>query len=117
MVYTIIQVMRLNSKPHITQLKGSFQNYWLFEIDDYNRNPKLKSYSLLKMTFGLGPYLTIVKGPHYIDAITRLRSGSHNLEIESGRQCIPKIPPKEQLCHVCRSLKDEKTSAGKYNGF
>ena len=91
-----------------SQLKGSFQKNWLAEINDNNRNPKLRTYSLFKMTFGLEPYLTIMKDAHYRNAITRLRSSSHNLEIERGWHCRPKAPPQERLCHVCRTLEDEK---------
>ena len=91
-----------------SQLKGSFQNNWFAEISYHNRNPKLRTYSLFKMTFGLEPYLTIVKYPRYRNAITRLHSSSHNLEIERGRHCRPKVPPQERLCHVCHTLEDEK---------
>ena len=91
-----------------SQLKGSSQNNWLAEINYHNRNPKLRTYSLFKMTFGLEPYLTIMKDPRYRNAITRLRSSSHNLEIEKGRHCRPKVPPQERFCHVCRTLEDEK---------
>ena len=91
-----------------SQLKGSFQNNWLAELNDHNRNTKLRTNSLFKTTFGLEPYLTIMKDPHYRNAITRLRSSSHNLKIERGRLCRPKVPSQERLCHVCRPLEDEK---------
>ena len=80
-----------------SQLKGSFQNNWLAEINDHNRNPKFRTYSLFKTTFGLEPYLTVMKDPRYRNALTRLRSGSYNLEIERGRHCRPKVPPQERL--------------------
>ena len=92
-----------------SQLKGSFQNNWVAEINDHNRNPKLRPYSLFKTTFGLEPYLTIMKDPRHKNAISRLRSSSHNLEIDRGRHCRPKVPPQqERLCQMCRTLEDRK---------
>ena len=91
-----------------SQLMWSLQNNWLVERSDHNINPKLRTYSLFETTFGLEPYLTIVKDPRYRNAITRLHSNSHNLEMERGRQYRPKVPPQKRLCHVCRTLEDEK---------
>ena len=53
-----------------SQLMWFFQNNWLVERNDHNRNPKLRTYSLFKTTFGLEPCLTIVKDPRYRNAIT-----------------------------------------------
>ena len=90
-----------------SQLKGTFQNKWFTEINDHNENLKLRTNSLFKKTFGLEPCLIIMKVPSYRNAITRLRSSSHNLEIERGWHCRAKVPHQERLCHVCRTLEDE----------
>ena len=36
-------------------------------------------------------------------AVAKLRSGNHNLRIESGRHCVPKLPEYLRICQHCRS--------------
>ena len=58
--------------------------------------------SRLGVYFGLNPELKsplfspMLEGERIM--ITRYRCGSHNLKIETGRMCCPKIPREERLC-------------------
>ena len=53
------------------------------------------------------PYLYKVKNVKYRNAISRLRSSSHHLEIERGRHCKPSRPLEDRLCSKCKVVEDE----------
>ena len=47
--------------------------------------------------------LELIKNINHRKALAKLRSGNHNLRIESGRHCIPKIPENLRICQYCSS--------------
>ena len=70
---------------------------------------KLRSYRLFKNEFHLEPYLLNIQSIALRVAMTRLRVGCHNLEIEVGRYHKPRpLPVSERHCHTCEDVEDEK---------
>ena len=63
----------------------------------------------LKPIFGIEKYLELVKNFRYRNAITKIRTSSHALEIEKGRHRNGgvKIPACQRLCKICNVQEDE----------
>ena len=55
-------------------------------------NRKLCFYSLFKIDVSKSHYLEQIKNLKHRRAVAKLRSGNHNLRIESGQHCVPKSP-------------------------
>jgi hypothetical protein len=69
---------------------------------------KLRTYSRFKSNIYHENYLNLVKIYDHRSALTRLRTSSHNLMIESGRYSKPnKTPVHERLCKLCKEVEDE----------
>ena len=83
---------------------NSFKNSWK---SDLLEKPKLRTYRLLKDNFGTEKYLSLVTKKKFRNAITRLRSSSHTLEIERGRWTNPITPVENRLCPYCNLVEDE----------
>ena len=82
-------------------------NQWHGDICDITAHTIIRTYNTFKSSFVYEPYLLSVKNHKYRNAITRLRTSSHRLEIEIGRHHKPKIPVKDRLCHMCGVVEDE----------
>ena len=87
------------------KVRKHFEDNWSIQIRDISSNPGLRHYSLIKMNFGLGAYLKHVVKFRYWHAITKLRTSSHNLEIETGRHQSKSV--QERLCPKCNIVGDE----------
>jgi len=83
------------------------QNCKLVITNCYEKYPKIRTYNLHKIDFGLEPYLDHVHDIRFRKAITKLRASSHTLEIERGRYTNPKTPIHNRLCTVCLEVEDE----------
>ena len=90
-----------------TKLMETCVNQRHGDICDVAAHPILRTYNTFKSSFVYEPYLLSVKNHKYRNAITRLRTSSHRLEIEIGRHHKPKIPVKDRLCHMCGVVEDE----------
>ena len=90
---------------HIIQNK--FKQHWLNEIKNNDRNPITRTYKLFKHSFGMEPYLHKVSNPKYRQALTRLRTSSHALRIETGRHEKETASIESRKCHNCNVLEDE----------
>jgi hypothetical protein len=89
-------------------LYGLEQNRILKEINNSDRQPKLRTYKTFKTDYRLEPYLTLNLPKKTYSNIARFRVSSHNLRIETGRHEIPKIPPEERICDKCdNEVEDE----------
>ena len=66
-------------------------------------NRKLNFYTIFKTDVSKSEYLEHITNPKHRKAVAKLRSGNHNLRIESGRHCTPKIPEHLRICHYCHS--------------
>ena len=91
------------------KLYDNEQDRIIKEIHDSSLNPKLRSYKLFKHTYSLEPYLTLNLSKKTFNAISRFRTSSHNLRIETGRHETPKTPLQERLCLKCNNgeIEDE----------
>ena len=71
------------------------------DINDSNKNPKLRTYKLFKTDLRIEPYLNQNFPKYVYSSIARFRLSSHNLKIELGRHKRPYIPAEERLCKRC----------------
>jgi hypothetical protein len=75
--------------------------------DQYKQNwagliyasPKLVSYVMFKSDFECEPYMYSVNNIHHRKSLSRFRTSSHDLYIESGR--YNNIPRENRLCKLC----------------
>ena len=66
---------------------------------------KLRTYRLLKTQYIIEPYITNHIPAHMKRAISKIRIGDHDLEIERGRWAKPKpIPAENRYCRYCRDV-------------
>ena len=72
-----------------------------------DKNPKLRTYKLFKLSPKFEPYLLLSSYKHR-HAISKFRTSSHHLAVETGRHHRPKpLPLQERLCTNCMVLEDE----------
>jgi hypothetical protein len=83
-----------------------FAAKWRSEIPNFT---SLYNYRLFKTENVLEKYLSIIKDERHRKAFTRLRLHSHDLAIETGRHCRPKISRSLRLCVYCNlnQMEDE----------
>ena len=88
-------------------IHSEFRRSWFNDINDNTNNPITRTYKLFKFGFGLEAYLSKVSNRKYRQALTRLRTSSHALRIESARHehDIPLI--EDRLCSNCNEIEDE----------
>lgn len=72
------------------RVKNYFIDSWLHEL--YNIDTSIIwTYTLYKSGFGTECYLKYVNNPKYRIVLSKIRSSSHNLQIERGRYFRPKL--------------------------
>ena len=97
-----------NTKSHIkSKIADSFLEDWQRQLLNTCANPIIRTYNQIKSHFALEPYLKLVKIPKYRNAIAKLRSSSHILEIERGRYTKPNMPIELRVCSHCNVIEDE----------
>ena len=74
--------------------------YYYSWYDEINNSQRLASYSRIKHSFELEPYLDIIQKRKYKIALSKFRLSSHNLEIE--RERYRHIPRLERKCKFCQ---------------
>ena len=67
----------------------------------------LKTYASYKCDFNTESYLEVISAPKYRIALSKLRSSSHNMELERGRYVRPKKILDERVCLLCKLVDDE----------
>ena len=90
-----------SGKIYKVLVTNKYKEHWAEGIKDIERNPILRLYSNIKFNFGLENYLLLVKDYRWRNAITKLRSSSHALEIEKGRHTRPMTPLNSRICKLC----------------
>ena len=70
---------------------------------DIESSSKLRTYSLVKKSLCVEPYILNMKGNHLITAMARYRMSSHDLKIERGRYNNPITPINQRICTRCES--------------
>ena len=93
---------QINSK-----LKSIFESFYLDEInkiklaDDNINHNKLQFYSTFKGCFKTEPYISLINNRNQRKWISRLRTLSHRLEVETGQ--YHGIPFQERIWEYCKS--------------
>lgn len=94
-----------NKRKILADNKGlrytSFINKWNSDILDAASHPILRTYCQFKSEFKKERYLSININRRYLTAISRFRTSSHCLLIETGRHTIPKTPIQNRICKFC----------------
>jgi hypothetical protein len=86
------------------RVRDTFIQTWNGELGLSSRADSYKLFS----DFGFKEYLNIVNIRKFRIELSRLRTSSHRLNIESGRWHKPRpIPRNERKCDVCNILEDE----------
>lgn len=80
----------------------TYQQSWYSEI---NNSSRLHSYCIFKHNFELEKYLTLNLDQKYKIALTRFRTSSHSLFIESGR--YQNLQREQRVCQSCNMNKVE----------
>ena len=87
------------------KLKSHFDSFYLEEInkiklgDDNLDHNKLRFYKTFKGCFKTEPYIFLINNRNQRKWISRLRTSSHRLEIETGRYTC--TPVNERQCEFC----------------
>ena len=85
----------------------SYENVWNDRLDHEiakDRGGKLGSYRKIKMNFQYEEYLDTVKNGQHRKALSKLRTSSHRLRIETGRYTSPKTDREDRVCVKCHAL-------------
>ena len=94
-------------KAHCSEvIKRNFINRWKSDLCN-TESRILKTYAPYKCDFNTESYLEVISVPKYRIALSKLRSSSHNLEIERGRYVRPKKILDERVCMLCKVVDDE----------
>ena len=96
--------------------KSKFDRFYLDEINqiklgiDGQDHNKLRLYKKLKGSFKVEPYIVKIRNRNQRMWLTRYRTSSHTLRIETGRYTRPVTPILDRKCCYCESgsIDDEK---------
>ena len=89
-----------DSKTIISTCKDLFREKWKEQI---NSGGKLRTYAHFKNIFQYENYLNDVHNVSHRRALTKLRTSSHGLHIETGRYTRPKVAPENRICLLCNA--------------
>ena len=91
-------------------LKSNFEVFWKKQIariklgtDQVTDHNKLRFLCCIKNSFTIEPYISLVNNRNQRAWISRLRTSSHRLHIETGRYTVPVTPINEHICKYCQS--------------
>lgn len=82
-----------------------FDNYFQKWYCNINNSSRLQSYCIFKHNFESEKYLTVLSENKYRVALSRFRTSSHNLSIETGR--YDSTPREQRICKSCNMNKIE----------
>ena len=90
------------------ELKSNFDSFYLSQINKVNLgvdgldHNKLRFYKTFKGSFTVEPYTELISNRNQRAWVSRLRTSSHHLKIETGRWNKPNpIPQSERYCVYC----------------
>ena len=84
------------------RILDTYKQTWYSEI---NNSSRLQTYSIFKYNFELESYLNLDIDKKYKLALTRFRTSSHSLMIETGR--YENTPREQRICQFCNMGKIE----------
>ena len=90
--------MQINFNIIKQRILDIYSQQWYSEI---NNSRRLETYCLFKHSLNFEEYLDFITEPKYRIALTRFRTSSHNLAIETGR--YNGIPRENRICNNCSS--------------
>ena len=96
---------RLNIK---SKIKRKFIDKWEDDVQNIRQFPIVRTYNLFKSKFGIANHLLHVKNSKLRNALSKIRCSSHTLNIERGRYTRPITPEHLRVCHLCKTIEDEK---------
>ena len=99
--YDIDITQNLDLKFISSKIYDKSQAYLFQEINDSDKQPKLRTYRNIKKDMRIEPYLNLGLPKSVYCYIARFRLSSHNLSIELGRHKRPFVPAEERLCDKC----------------
>ena len=73
----------------------------------HGQSTRMMTYASYKTNFVTEKYLDLIPVVKHRVALTKLRTSSHNLEIERGRYVRPRVKPEQRRCVVCNVMDDE----------
>ena len=89
-------------------VKNKFIQSWISDLNNLSKNPSLRTYCMFKRDFSQSIHLSHIKKPKHLIAFSRLRAGSHTLEVERGRYNNPREPIDQRICTHCYEIEDEQ---------
>jgi hypothetical protein len=105
------QICNASSSSEIrTKVYELYVINWKKGICDVTLNPKLRSYCTYKQGFYMESYLKQIGDFKLRKILTRFRLSCHNLAIEKGRHCKPKLPVEKRICEYCQDNAVENES-------
>ena len=111
---------RLQGKKCAGHIRSKFDRFWLDSLnsmgtksknlsDNIDHN-KLRTYRLFKSSFTREPYVDLVRNRNQRSFLSRLRTGSHHLNIEKGRWTRPVTPVDQRTCQYCTPPSSARSS-------
>ena len=88
-------------------VEDKFKRDWFNSIHDSTSNPIARTYKDFKLTFGTEKYLIAINDFKMRRSLTKLRTSTHDLLIETGRHKKQKTDITERKCKTCHQLEDE----------
>ena len=88
-------------------VEHGFKNDWLCKIRDTVNNPGARTYKLFKHSYNMEPYLYHVDNYKHRRSLTKLRTSTHTLKIETDRHKKDKPDVIDRKCHHCNITEDE----------
>ena len=85
---------------------SEYKQTWLNSINDSLTNPILRTYKSFKKDFYFEPYLDLIDNVKMRQTITRFRTSSHALHIESGRHS--NTPLDLRVCGICKTKVEDE---------
>lgn len=86
------------------EIRNIFESEWKKNIKTFS---KAETYRLFKTAPKMEPYLKETQNFRHRTCITKFRLSDHNLKIEEGRRCKPKIDKENRICIECNKVEDE----------
>ena len=106
-----LSVKKGNAKNCTNLLKSRFDRFWIDCLNVIKTSPndatdksdhnKLRTYKKYKASFTREPYIDLVRNRNQRSFLSRLRTGSHHLNIERGRWTRPVTPIGQRTCPYC----------------
>ena len=92
-------------------IRSKFDLFWIDSINsttscnqnqtDLADHNKLRTYRTFKSSFTREPFIDLIRNRNQKSFLTRLRTGSHFLNVERGRWTRPPTPVEERTCTYC----------------